>query len=170
MNKEQAIHLVQSSISGTRKGSLEPAYQHSLRVGQRLEDYGYAESVIVAGVLHDIVEDSAVTLADLTEQGFSREVIHLVDICSHDMTKSEGDERWVMMMARLISEENKQAWAIKIADIWDNALSATTMTPERCAFLRNVKAPLLASISARIMSETQLWKDFTNAVRQGWHS
>ena len=38
---------------------------------------------MVAGFLHDVVEDSNVTLEDLIKWGFSQEVVTVVDLLTH---------------------------------------------------------------------------------------
>ena len=39
---------------------------------------------MVAGFLHDVVEDSNVTLEDLIKWGFSQEVVAVVELLTHE--------------------------------------------------------------------------------------
>lgn len=39
---------------------------------------------MVAGFLHDVVEDSNVTLEDLIKWGFSQEVVTVVELLTHE--------------------------------------------------------------------------------------
>ena len=110
---EKAKQLVEERIPGTRKGSDEPAYIHSTRVSASLARFGYSEEVIIAGMLHDIVEDGETSLQDLRSLGFSERIIDLVNLCTHDDMVEGGDARWIKMMAGLVDAKDKEAWAIK---------------------------------------------------------
>ena len=43
----------------------EPAYEYSIRVADTLKKYGYPQDVVVAGLLHDIIEDGGMTMKEL---------------------------------------------------------------------------------------------------------
>ena len=77
MNLEKAAQLIQERIPGTRKGTLEPAYQHSIRVSNTLERLGFNSDIVLAGMLHDIVEDGNTSLSELGALGCNANVLHL---------------------------------------------------------------------------------------------
>jgi len=154
-----AEELVRSKILGSRKGSSEPASEHSFRVRDALKRYGYAEDVILAGLLHDTIEDSEVTEAELRELGFSDRTRELVLLCTHDERIEDGDKRWIVMMANLIKAGDKEAWAIKTADITDNLRSCHTMAKERCKFMREAKGPFFLNISKSALENTPIWEE-----------
>jgi (p)ppGpp synthase/HD superfamily hydrolase len=70
------------------------------------------EQKIVA-ILHDVVEDSDITLQDLRREGFSEEIVTAVDC----LTKREG-EPYAQLIAR--AKVNPTAKAVKLADLRDN--------------------------------------------------
>ena len=70
-----------------RKGSDVPYIVHPYSVGMMLMHYGYPSHIIVASLLHDTVEDTDLTFADIQSQ-FGKSIADLV---------------------RAVSEENKQA-------------------------------------------------------------
>jgi (p)ppGpp synthase/HD superfamily hydrolase len=151
---EQARKLVAERIPGTRKGSDEPAYIHSTRVSDALARFGFSEDVVIAGMLHDIVEDGETSLDDLRELGFSERVIELVRLCTHDDMVEGGDRRWVKMMAGLIDADDQEAWAIKIADLTDNLKSSDTLDPKIAAvFMREAKRPFLLRLATSEMKK-----------------
>ncbi len=163
----QARVLVSERIPGTRKGSAEPAYLHSWRVGDALAQFGYAEEVVVAGTLHDVVEDGDVTFEDLRTQGFSSKIVSLVDLCTHDLGLEYGDARWVKMIARLVDAQDVDAWAIKLADLADNVKGSRTMPEDRRRFMREVKAPLLLRVSEPWMGKTAPWSALAQTIEDG---
>lgn len=60
-----------------RKNSSEPYITHPIRVGERLEKEGCSDALISAGYLHDVVEDTKVSIEDI-EQQFGKEVATLL--------------------------------------------------------------------------------------------
>ncbi|MBU0528976.1 bifunctional (p)ppGpp synthetase/guanosine-3',5'-bis(diphosphate) 3'-pyrophosphohydrolase [bacterium] len=63
---------------GQKRSSGKPYFEHCLAVGQILAMWGMDHSTIIAGLLHDIIEDTDVTLQDL-EQRFGKDIAELVD-------------------------------------------------------------------------------------------
>ena len=63
----------------------KPMIMHPISVGMILEEYGCEDSVIAAGYLHDVVEDTKYTIDDI-EKEFGKEIAELV------MAASESDK------------------------------------------------------------------------------
>ena len=63
----------------------KPMIMHPISVGMILEQYGCEDSVIAAGYLHDVVEDTKYTIEDI-EYEFGKEIAELV------MSASESDK------------------------------------------------------------------------------
>jgi len=66
-----------------RKVSGSPFIFHPLAVGILLSDAGEDEATVIAGILHDTVEDTKVTLREIEEE-FGAEVAKIVDGCSEN--------------------------------------------------------------------------------------
>ena len=75
---EAAIDLATKYHHGQIRKSGEPYIIHPLSVAEILIDWGLDSDTIVAGVLHDTVEDTDLTLDDI-ENNFGRDVAFLVD-------------------------------------------------------------------------------------------
>lgn len=67
----------------------------------------------ICAVLHDVVEDSKITFDDLRNEGFSEEVITVLDC----LTNREGED-YDGFIDRIL--KNKTACKVKLADIEDN--------------------------------------------------
>lgn len=154
----RAEQLVASRIPGNRKGSDKPAYMHSFDVRDLLKAEGYGEEVCLAGLLHDVIEDSETTFEELEEMGYSSRVLELVRYCTHDNAIEGSDARWVCMMAGLVQGNDTEAWAIKVADILCNIRDSDTMPADRRHILRFVKGKILLSLTERALADTSLWK------------
>lgn len=70
-----------------RKGTKVPYIVHPFEVAQILTDAGASETVICAGLLHDTVEDTSVTLEEIRKE-FGSEVSGLVGWMTEEKTLS----------------------------------------------------------------------------------
>ena len=104
-----------------RKGAELPYIIHPLSVAIILSRAGYPEEAIVAGALHDTVEDTALTLEDI-RRGFGDRVAGIVEGCS-EPDKSlpwEARKRHTLDYLKTASREVR---AVSCADKLDNARS-----------------------------------------------
>lgn len=92
---ERALIKAMKAHAGvTRHGSDTPYVVHVIMVGLMVQKYGFSDAVVAAGILHDIVEDTPVTLEEL-EREFGDEVAMLVRTVSH-----RGDDSAIWRAAR----------------------------------------------------------------------
>jgi (p)ppGpp synthase/HD superfamily hydrolase len=106
---EDAIALAARAHRGQKDRAGEPYVLHVLRVMLRQQD----ETARIAGVLHDVVEDTPTTLADLRAAGYGEEICDAVDC----LTRRSG-EPYERMIARVAG--NAVARRVKLADLEDN--------------------------------------------------
>lgn len=80
---DKAIIFALRAHSGQQRktGREIPFIAHPFGVAMLLQGMGCAENVVVAGLLHDTVEDTPVTLADI-EAEFGPEVARIVSYCT----------------------------------------------------------------------------------------
>ena len=79
----------------TRKGSEVPYFEHAAAVAMILDRAGFEEDVVIAGLLHDVVEDTDATLDDVSAR-FGPSVAELVDACSEIKLDAVGRKRpWI---------------------------------------------------------------------------
>ena len=82
MNGSRLIKLAKQFAADAHKGQVrklnaEPFMNHPENVARRLYDAGFREELVAAGYLHDVVEDTDVSLAEI-ESVFGMEVSRLV--------------------------------------------------------------------------------------------
>jgi len=174
VSKDNIKNLIQSSeqlvkerIKGTRKGSDTPAYEHSLNVYKLLQEFKFSDEVCLAGLLHDIVEDGDTSFDDLAQLGFPERVIRLVELCTHNETIEDKNDRWLAMMVKIRQNRDPEAMAIKVADLIDNLSSCHTMSRERRMNMRLMKAPALLQLSADMMKGSGLWLKLSEVATKG---
>jgi (p)ppGpp synthase/HD superfamily hydrolase len=109
---QYAISLIASKAHAgqTRRGGGD-YFEHPRRVAAKVRDKG--EIYEAAAMLHDVVEDTAVTIDDLLHEGVPLEVVEIVGL----LTKVRS-VRYETYISRI--RNSKIATAIKLADIADN--------------------------------------------------
>ncbi|MBQ3409787.1 bifunctional (p)ppGpp synthetase/guanosine-3',5'-bis(diphosphate) 3'-pyrophosphohydrolase [Candidatus Saccharibacteria bacterium] len=75
---DKAIKIATDAHASQFRKSGDPYISHPLAVMKILEDWGMDEDTVIAGVLHDTVEDTDLTLKDI-EKEFGEQVAFLVD-------------------------------------------------------------------------------------------
>ncbi|MDR2209539.1 MAG: hypothetical protein LBE22_11275 [Azoarcus sp.] len=139
---ERAIGIAAEAHAGQLDKAGQPYILHPLRVMLRVST---PDERIVA-VLHDVVEDSPVTLDQLTEWGFSEVIIAAVEA----LTKRQGELR---IEAATRAAANPVARAVKLADNADNMDLSRIPHPtrkdyERLEEYKRIREILLASDTA----------------------
>jgi (p)ppGpp synthase/HD superfamily hydrolase len=79
----------------SRKGGDIPYIEHVMGVALILDRIGFDEDVVIAGLLHDAVEDTEATLDDVRTR-FGDQVAGIVAACSEIKTDADGRKRpWI---------------------------------------------------------------------------
>ena len=111
--------------SGVFRGTGEPYINHALRVAKHVADWGFKSDVIMAALLHDVVEKCDLPLSEIEER-FGTDVAIVVDAVTalsdkdfedQTLTKAQKD---LLSDVRLQKKMNKGALYVKIADRIDN--------------------------------------------------
>src|SRR4028118_889175 len=83
---KKAFFTSMEAHKGMRRKSGEPYIYHPLAVAQiAIDEIGLGTTSIVAALLHDVVEDTDTTIADI-ERGFGQKVAQIID----GLTKISG--------------------------------------------------------------------------------
>jgi len=147
-----AHSLVKEKIHGERKGLPDELnYMHSVRVNETVSSLHHWDDpdveMFISALLHDIVEDGNTSLEELVEMGFTRRIVELVYLCSHNTKVENKTERWTLMMAKLIEARDEEAWCIKLIDLSDNLKQSRGLSEENRKFMVDVKAPLMLRLT-----------------------
>lgn len=112
---QKAIEFAREHHRGQlRDADGAPFLIHPLEVASLLERSGYPDQVVAAAVLHDVLEDTDVEHVELNDR-FGREVCHLVDTVSDDMSIEDVDARKADVRERVRAEDGYAA-AVFAAD------------------------------------------------------
>ena len=116
---DEALNLVANHFRGIKDKSGSPYVLHCIRVMMTVDSI---DAKMVA-VMHDLVEDTPMTLKQLRESGFSNAVINGVDLVTHkeDVTYSD----YIVAI-----KDNPLATEVKLADLKDNTALSRTLYRE----------------------------------------
>jgi (p)ppGpp synthase/HD superfamily hydrolase len=90
---EKALQVAAVAHDGQyRKNSKIPYISHPMAVGMILQKAGYRDEIIAAGILHDTVEDTDLSLANI-EREFGEEIAEIVEGCSEPDKSLSWEER-----------------------------------------------------------------------------
>jgi len=115
---EKAIIFLVNEFSQSGRNP-KPVIFHSIRVGMRLYKESKKPEVVMAGFLHDLLEDTKVT-EEKIEENFGKKVLALVKANSEDRKIKNERERNEEMLCRC-ANAGGEAMMIKAADILDNS-------------------------------------------------
>ncbi len=145
----KAYEFCDASHAGQIRESGEPYVIHSLNVGLILAELHLDSSTIAAGLIHDVVEDTDVTLDDITRE-FNEEIASLVDGVTKLGTvefKSQ-EERQVEYFRKMLLSMTRdiRVILIKLGDRLHNMRTLQHLKPDKIKRIatetREVYAPL----------------------------
>ena len=147
----QAFTLANESHIGQKRKSGENYILHPVEVAEILVDLKMDTDTIVAGILHDVVEDTLITLPDI-EYIFGADVRKLVDgvtklrnLPRTDSKKIENIRKMVVAMS-----EDIRVVIIKLADRLHNMRTLKYMTPAKQLEKSKETLEIFATIAHRI--------------------
>ena len=142
---ENAIEIAAQAHAGTKDKQGSPYILHPLRVMMGVE----GEAAQIVAVLHDVVEDTNVTLEDVRQAGFSKEVVEALALVTHRPSESYCD--YVIGC-----KGNSIARQVKLSDLRDNSnISRMLLRPER-----------FDSDAARIQRYVLSYRFLTDAIEE----
>jgi (p)ppGpp synthase/HD superfamily hydrolase len=104
-----------------RKDGITPYIAHPFGVGIILLEHGYSDDTVIAGILHDVVEDTKFSLTDIQEK-FGEKVSKIVSGVTEDKNISSRKERLEKYLLNLKNSDNDTR-AVCVADMLHNRQS-----------------------------------------------
>lgn len=150
---EKAYTLAYKQHTGQVRKSGEPYIIHPLEVAYILAELNAGPNTLVAGLLHDIVEDTPTTLPEL-KQWFNEDVMTIVDgvtkigkltFSGSEPTQADNHQKMLLAMARDI-----RVIIVKIADRLHNMRTIHFMPDEKKHRIAKETLDIYAPIAHRL--------------------
>ena len=133
---DKAFQIAKQKHDGQRRKSGEPYIIHPVAVAKIVLDYGMDYQSVVAAMLHDTVEDTDMTLEEVTKE-FGEDIAHLVDgltklgkvpleIKDREEQQAENVRKMLLAMS-----EDIRVIIIKLADRLHNIRTLNFVDPQK---------------------------------------
>jgi GTP diphosphokinase / guanosine-3',5'-bis(diphosphate) 3'-diphosphatase len=149
----RAYEVGAAAHSGQKRKSGEPYISHPVAVAQELADIRLDDQAICAAILHDVIEDTSVSLNDI-ERDFGPDVAALVDGVSkldqiqfRSRAEAQAESFRKMMLAMI---EDIRVILVKLADRLHNMQTLDAMPPEARARIARETLDIYAPIANRL--------------------
>ncbi len=149
----KAYELSKKAHEGQKRKSGEPYFAHPVEVAHILASHWMDEETIATGLLHDVVEDTLISLGTL-EKEFGKEIAELVDgvtklsqisFRSKDVRQSESFRKMLLAMAQDI-----RVIIVKLADRLHNMRTLEHMSEMRQQAIAQETLDIYAPLANRL--------------------
>ena len=163
MNKDSerikhAVEIAKKAHEGQFRKTGEPYIVHPLAVKKILEEWGMDEDTIIAGILHDTVEDTPLTLDDIRKE-FGESVAFLVDGVTKLSTARNGmrdidtylpatKDNFLRLMIAL--GDDIRVLIIKLADRLHNLRTLSALPPDKQKKIAKESLEVFAPLADRL--------------------
>jgi GTP pyrophosphokinase len=156
----KATFFAHKAHAGQARASGEPYIHHTLAVAQVLADLGLDHETIAAAILHDVVEDTGVELANL-EQEFGPRVAKLVDGVTkmrviqefhggHGVSRREHAQAESLRKMLLAMAEDVRVVFIKLADRLHNMRTLAALPEDKQRRIARETMDIFAPLANRL--------------------
>lgn len=148
---QEAILYIVKNFEGCE--SEKPTVLHSIRCGLKLLDENFDTDIIVAGILHDVIEDTAATVEEI-ESVFGAKVAAIVVANTKDPTIPDKNVRRMELIKRCCSA-GYDAVVVKLSDIYDNYTYYKAINDEKLVnYCLELKSYMLEFLSQDIHDDS----------------
>lgn len=113
----EALHFVAENIKNTGNNK-KPVLLHSFKLGMMLYSYNYSRTIILAGILHDLLEDTLVDFEEIKNK-YGHEISNIVNAVSIN-SNIDDELKQVKLMFEQCLNLGFNALIVKCADLLDN--------------------------------------------------
>lgn len=132
-----------AAVGQRRKYTFEPYIVHPTEVAAIVASVPHTDAMLAAAYLHDVVEDTAVTIGDIVYE-FGSEVALLVSDLTDAARPEDGNRAERMAINRVyIANAPAESQTIKLADIISNCSSIVKYDPKFAVVYLDEKRQML---------------------------
>ena len=125
----KAIYWAKKYHGNQKRKSGEPYYTHPLEVAYMISDHKLKTDVIVASILHDIIEDTEVTV-EMIEGTFGQRIAEMVDMLTRD--RPDGTKLTIEeVINNAYKKADKEVLLIKLIDRLHNIQTIGSLSAKK---------------------------------------
>ena len=125
----KAIYWARKYHGDQKRKSGEPYYSHPLEVAYMISEYKLKTDIIAVSILHDIVEDTEVTV-EMIEGTFGQRIAEMVDRLTRDRT--DGSKLSIeQVLDKIYEKQDEEVLLIKLFDRLHNIQTIKSQSPEK---------------------------------------
>lgn len=153
--------------SQKRKYTGDPYIVHPIEVANILAQRGFSEDVVIAAILHDVVEDTPVTNAEIAKE-FGSKVASLVAMVTDVSRPTDGNRRARKELDRQhLAGASNEGKSIKLADLISNSKSILKHDPNFAKVYMAEKKALLGVLKG---GDSQLYRQAVDIIEKYYNS
>ncbi|MBR6811643.1 bifunctional (p)ppGpp synthetase/guanosine-3',5'-bis(diphosphate) 3'-pyrophosphohydrolase [Candidatus Saccharibacteria bacterium] len=155
---KQAIDIATKAHEGQLRKTGEPYIIHPLAVMKILQEWGMDEDTVIAGVLHDTVEDTELTLKEI-EDTFGKDVAFLVNGVTklgkarkgmRDLDDYLPETSSNLLKLLIATGQDVRVLIIKLADRLHNLRTLSAMPPQKQQKIARESLEVFAPLADRL--------------------
>jgi len=164
LSKKMDNAIITLSLAFNQSGKNEkPVITHSIEVGMKLFDYGYDADIVISGILHDLLEDTDYSPAQLASE-YGTEVLNIVQAASFNERITDRREQNVGMFRRC-RQYGKAALLVKCADLIANMPFITCVDSDNIELIQILAAKYANFISfADTIKDEPLFEEYVKTM------
>ena len=125
----KAIYWAKKYHGDQKRKSGEPYYSHPLEVAYMISEHNLKTDVIVASILHDIIEDTEVT-AGMIIDNFSWRIAQMVDLLTRD--RPDGTKLTIAeIITNAYQKQDNEVLLIKLIDRLHNMVTLDSISDNK---------------------------------------
>lgn len=155
---QRAVETAKTAHEGQLRKTGEPYIVHPLAVKKILEEWGMDEDTVIAGVLHDTVEDTKLTLEDIRKE-FGESVAFLVNGVTKLSTARDGmreidtylpETRSNFLRLMIALGDDIRVLIVKLADRLHNLRTLSALPPDKQKKIAKETLEIFAPLADRL--------------------
>lgn len=153
---EEAIKFLVFSVEKSGNNP-KPVITHSLRMAFYLDRLCFPKNLVIAAILHDLLEDTEIKIAEI-ESKFGKETGKLVTTCTFDKSIEDRTLRYQTNYG-LALKSGKDALFLRAADLLDNS-NYYHMVNDKTVYEGLLKKfDHFLKVSKKIIGKNKVYKD-----------
>ncbi|PIR53131.1 hypothetical protein COU76_02765 [Candidatus Peregrinibacteria bacterium CG10_big_fil_rev_8_21_14_0_10_49_10] len=156
---EKAFLLGKEAHKGQKRRSGEPFFIHPIETAYMLTDMGADADTIIAALLHDTIEDTALTLPDI-EENFGNSVAILIDgitkLCKEDVQGQPKADEQIETLRKIFTlmQKDIRIMVIKLTDRLHNMQTVEFLPKGKQQALARETLDVYVKIAERLSMQT----------------